>query len=90
MLRRHPQETVVASLGHEYIRTASALTVQHLKKFLGLKLSRDRYEDFQIVIVANGKGVILDENLSLEDIRKTILERQGGGFVLHFRVKPSA
>jgi hypothetical protein len=86
VLRKHPQETQVGRLDREYIRTSSDLKIYHLKKFLGLKLSYAQFHDFSIIVMAGDKGVILSEELSLEDIRKNILSPTQGDFVLTFRV----
>ncbi|GMH69147.1 hypothetical protein TrST_g2291 [Triparma strigata] len=85
VLRRHPRETGVARLDREYIRTSSELKIIHLKKFLGIKLGFERFEEFQIIIMAEGKGVILDESLTLDNIRNSILDSRSGEFVLHFK-----
>jgi len=85
VLRRHPKETGVARLDREYIRTSGELKIIHLKKFLGIKLGFERFEEFQIIIMAEGKGVILDESLTLDNIRNSILDSRSGEFVLHFK-----
>jgi len=86
ILRKHPKEDSVGKLDREYIRTSSELKVHHLKKFLGLKLGYPHFHNFQIVIMANNKGVILDESLTLEDISKNVLDEQANDFVLHYRM----
>ena len=89
VLRKHPQETQVGRLDREYIRTSSDLKIYHLKKFLGLKLSWQSFHDFSIVFMAGDRGVVLSEDLSLEDVRKNIMT-QSSDFVLTFKIKESA
>ena len=87
VLRRHPKEVNVSRLEREYIRTSCELKIEHLKKFLGIKLSYERFERFQIVIIPDGKkGIVLDESLTLENVRTKLLDSRSGEFVLHFQV----
>jgi len=85
VLRRHPQEQLVDKLEREYIRTTSELKIYHLKKFLGLKLNIPEFHGFQIVLINQGRGIVLSEKLTLNTIRNTLLDRDCDEFVLHFR-----
>ena len=71
----------------EYIRTSSELKIYHLKKFLGLKLQFPEFHDLQIILISNGKGVVLSESLTLDAIRTTLLNGATEEFVLHFRIE---
>jgi hypothetical protein len=79
ILRRHPREKHVERLHRECIRTSEELTIGHLKKFLGMKLSYKPYYHFQIFISLQGdKLVALDDEIKLRDIRNDMFDRHNG------------
>jgi len=89
-LRRHPQEMIVDRLDREYIRTNCKLTVNNLKMFLSRKLSYTPLDDFQILTISGGKGVILDDSVTIGDVKNDIAESgSDDDLVLHFRAVPS-
>ena len=59
-----------------------------LKKFLGLKLSYQPHVDFQLLVVVGGKGVVLDDCITLADVRRDICDVSEDGtlLVLHYRI----
>lgn len=89
ILRRHPQEVLVDRLKREYIRTSGDITVLQLKHFLSKKLSFQPYTHFQIIVVAGGKGVILDDSISVHDVRRDICDvGEVPIVVMHYRIHP--
>jgi Uncharacterized conserved protein, contains RING Zn-finger len=79
ILRRHPQEKFVERLHRECIRTSEEITVGHLKKFLGMKLSYTPHYHFEILITLQGdKLVALDDDITLRDIRNDMFDRHNG------------
>jgi len=91
VLRRHPQETNVDRLAREYMRATGEMPINALKKYLGKKLSYEPYSHFQALVVAGGKGVVLDDSITLSEIRKDICDVSGDDvlMVLHYRMFPT-
>lgn len=86
ILRRHPQEKNVERLQRECLRTSQELTIGHLKKFLGIKLSYQPCNHFRIFITLPGdKVVALDDKITLKDVRNDIFDRHHGPLlILHY------
>ena len=79
VLRIHPQEKGVKRLHRECIRTSGDITIEHLKKFLGKKLSYEPYYAFQIITTMfSGKQIVLDDDISLNEVRDEIADRRDG------------
>jgi len=79
ILRIHPQEKGVTRLHRECIRTSEEITIGHLKKFLGKKLAYEPYYHFQIIItLSGGKPMILDDEITLKEVRREIWDRRSG------------
>lgn len=77
VLRIHPQEKGVKRLYRECIRTSGHITIEHLKRFLGKKLSYEPYYHFQIMTpLFSGKQVVLDDQITLREIRTDISDRR--------------
>jgi len=88
-LRRHPQETMVDRLHREHCRTSGEMSVSILKTFLSRKLSYEPSSHFQILANAGGKGVILDDAITMTEARRDICDIPDGLFmVLHYRIMP--
>jgi len=91
VLRLHPRETGVASLEREYLETSDQLKVQHLKKFLGLKLKYSPMDDFEILISLEHQCVVLNEHLTLAQILEHFSQHNDlladdNNVVLHYRL----
>jgi len=89
ILRRHPQETVVERLNREFIRTSKDMTISILKQFLGKKLSYQPYTHFQILTIAGGKSVVIDDDITLSLVQRDICDNPDYEIILHFRVLPT-
>ena len=90
VLRVHPNETGVSGLEREYLETSDQLKVQHLKKFLGLKLKYSPMDDFELLIALDHQIVVLNENLTLaqiiEHFHQPKILPSDSNFVLHYRL----
>ena len=79
VLRIHPQEKGIQRLHRECIRTSGDITIEHLKRFLGRKLAYEHYHHFQIITpLVSGKQVVLDDQMTLREIRNQISDRRRG------------
>eukprot|EP00559_Dactyliosolen_fragilissimus_P005822 CAMPEP_0184859694 /NCGR_PEP_ID=MMETSP0580-20130426/4687_1 /TAXON_ID=1118495 /ORGANISM="Dactyliosolen fragilissimus" /LENGTH=319 /DNA_ID=CAMNT_0027356479 /DNA_START=144 /DNA_END=1103 /DNA_ORIENTATION=- len=90
VLRRHPQETLVDRLYREHLRTNNEITMKFLKKFLGQKLSYENFHLFQILTVAGGRPIVLDDPITLADVKRDIADVHDDGsvLVLQYRIFP--
>jgi len=88
VLRVHPHETGVPALAREYLETSDQLKIQHLKKFLGLKLKYSPMDDFEILIALQHQCVVLNENLSIAHIIEHFCQANDldQHIVLHYRL----
>ena len=82
VLRKHPHDQAIANLEREYLRSSSDVQVMHMKKFLCMKLGETC--GFEIIIVASGKGVVLDDDLSLRDVCQHFWDGRSD-LILHYR-----
>ena len=79
VLRIHPQEKGIQRLHRECIRTSGDITIEHLKRFLGGKLAYEHYHHFHIITpLVSGKQVVLDDQMTLREIRNQISDRRRG------------
>lgn len=89
VLKRYPQCTAIQDLERTYLRTSCELKIQHMKKFLGLKLSFESYRNLEIIILAGQdpepKAVLLDDELTLKDVCQHFWDGKND-LVLYFRV----
>ena len=68
ILKRHPQEALIAKTDREFLRTAGNLKMEHLKKFVTIKVGQK--VDMDIVIVTGDSTVALEDGLTLNDGEK--------------------
>jgi hypothetical protein len=69
LLLRHPSENKAVQLARKYVKTSSQVTVQHLCKYLALKLGFN-YLDFSIYpLVTSPK---LDQSVTLASIQRQV------------------
>mmetsp|Transcript_22368 Transcript_22368/g.28946 ORF Transcript_22368/g.28946 Transcript_22368/m.28946 type:complete len:302 (+) Transcript_22368:102-1007(+) len=85
VLRVHPLETSLNALAREYLSTSDQLKIQHLKKFLGLKLGYSPIEDFELLIAQDHQCVVLNEHLSLAQIYQSFAP-DDQDMILHYRL----
>ncbi|KAH8045391.1 hypothetical protein JL720_16711 [Aureococcus anophagefferens] len=87
VLRVHPHETGVPGLAREYLSTSDQLKVQHLKKFLGMKLKYAPVDDFELLIALENQCVVLNDQLSLAQIVSHFATDVDIEVILHYRVQ---
>lgn len=69
VLRKHPQEQDLRRLHRELLRTSNEITIGHLKKFLGQKLSYPSVHHIQVLgKLSDDRVVALDDSLTLEEV----------------------
>jgi len=89
-LRRHPKEIRVDRLDKEAIKTSKDMTIETIKKFLGKKLSHAPHTDFQIICSVGGKPVILDDTITVGQVKEGIIDNiEGTVMVLQYRLLPA-
>ena len=73
------------------MRATGEMPIYALKRYLGKKLSYEPYSHFQALVVAGGKGVVLDDSITLSEIRRDICDVSGDDvlMVLHYRIFPT-
>lgn len=86
VLRVHPHETGVQALSREYLSTSDQLKIQHLKKFLGLKLDYSPVDDFEVLIAVENQCILLNDQLSLAQIVAQFSSEFEVEVVLHYRL----
>lgn len=87
VLRVHPHETGVPGLAREYLSTSDQLKVQHLKKFLGMKLKYAPVDDFELLIALENQCVVLNDQLSLAQIVSHFATDVDIEVILHYRLQ---
>ena len=76
ILQRHPNETALPDLNRAFLRTSGKITVQVLKKYLGMKMNTDNSTKFEISLqsrdpVTKGtKLFVLRNNIAMTDAVK--------------------
>lgn len=88
VLRRHPQETAVDRLKKEFIQTSREITVRTLKVFLGKKLGYAPCSNFQIMATAEDNVVVLPDEISLDLVRRDIVDDPMADIIMHYRIFP--
>ena len=83
----HPHETGVPGLAREYLSTSDQLKVQHLKKFLGMKLKYAPVDDFELLIALENQCVVLNDQLSLAQIVSHFATDVDIEVILHYRLQ---
>lgn len=75
ILRKDSRENSVPRLRRECLKVSLDITIQHLKKFLWKKLHYDgSWKDFQLTVNAGGKHVIVDDSITLKQVRGEICD----------------
>ena len=87
ILRVHPHETSVPGLAREYLSTSDQLKVQHLRKFLGMKLKYAPDDDFELLIALENQCVVLNDQLSLGQIVSHFATDIDIEVILHYRLQ---